>query len=314
MVWVLPLSPQERKRFLPPVFDLRAYDNETESWGYNDWWNALLRRRLALEQIELQEMADPGITSGHGSVEFCKQQVKALLPHLFEKQKMKAAPLYWRTSGPLVRSMEMDRAVLFIDQAKRNPTLATALDYYENNGFLPPGCTNISVGPVLGQTQDHGYDWVDTHRFLVEVNLRAPNAELRKAFEAWLKTAREATGISEPDPKIVNRKTPDLPHTRFREWRVKRVLAFLDLFIYNRLFNPPPVKRLWKKQSNGFWSYKGESWTTPYDVWIALLQLNVKDSSFKNSVRALAFTLIQPDRLSLLEFYAIAESEGNRIE
>ena len=294
------------KKFLPPVFDLKAYDEETLHWTYKEWWNALLRRRLALEEVELQEYADPGITSGHGSPEFCEQQVRALLPHLFEKQKMNEAPVFWRTTGPLIKSMEIPRAVLFLEQAKENPTLSAALDHRERSGFVSSEYRSIPVHPILQETQDPGYNWVSTHQFLVEVNLHAPDVELRHAFDAWLKSVRETFQIFEPSPKALgDKKKPTISEKRMEGWWKTRVLAFLDLYIYNRLHNPPPNPPLWEKDDGGWMSYRGEKWQVNYLDWIKLLDLDpMTPDSFRHSVRQRALNLLEPEMLELLEVHA----------
>ena len=299
------------KKFLPPVFNLKAYDEEIRSWGYNDWWNALLRRRFAREEVELQEYADPGITSGHGSPEFCEQQVRALLPHLFEKQKMNERPFTFFTFGSRVKDLTAERAVEIHQQVRKSPALLAVIERPESSNW--EALEDRPAHPIFQESRDPVYAQTWSLSFPVEVNLRAPDVELRRAFDAWLKNARKTYQIPEPRPQALHRDEADpvLPRGRFTDWRMKRVLAFLDLYIYNRLHNPPPEPKLWKSHKLGWMPYRGEKWTVDRRVWVQLLglPLDMSEAVFNKKVRQRALDLLEMDMLDLLEMHAHAEQE-----
>ena len=297
------------KRFLPPVFDPEAYREEIRTWSYYEWWEALVIRKFAIGSLETYEYADPGITSGPGSREFCEQELRGTLPHLFEKRKLSEGASAFSSQRPIVDDLTVERAIELYEQIRKSPAILPIIEDPKHSNY--GAFQDRAAHPVFWESRDAWYRERWSREFLVQVDLHASNRELEEAFKAWLERARTAYQIPEPRPRVLRREGPNLvlEKKRFGDWREKQVIAFLDLYVWNRLYNPPPEPTLWRRRRNSWMSYGGEQWTVNRPEWVEMLGLprDIGETSFGKNVCRRAFGLLENDMLDRLELHAYAE-------
>lgn len=181
-------------------------------------------------------------------------------------------------------------------------------------------------GPLLSLFKTKNQDVVATHiktgkqgsitvgyiseAIPVEVNLHGPDAEIIAAFTRWLASARDTYNVPEPRPEVLNKsiRKPVITQAMLHDWHRDRILPFLDLYLWNRLYNPPPCKGLWKATTPGRFSSQGATWTCTTETWMTLIGWD-DARTFRRDILGKALKLLDRQIVDLLGAFARRNSE-----
>lgn len=310
-------------QFRPPSFDLKRYNWELKPRTPAEWHQAMRKRLAVLGSIDGWSLPERG-----DSRDVAEKRCRRELPEVFGDQETGDEPpisdddeehthlLGFIRAADHVRAIwvkdltTFNALVLFQRLLENDQFVRTALDREEGNWnwFLHPeeGGTitpEQAAAPVLRILDTCGY--LGGSFVPVEVNLRAPDAEIKSAFARWLESARETYGVPQPRPEVLNKKTqaPVITQAMLHDWHRDQILPFLDLYLWNRLYNPPPCEGLWRATTPGRFSYQGATWTFTTETWMKLIGWD-DARTFRRDILGKALKLLDRQIIDLLGAFA----------
>ncbi len=213
------------REYVPDGFDPAFYDVKAKQWSPMNWYSELWRRSYRLERhppFKLGEL-----------IRVMKLDDAAAL-----YCEMKGSPLFHSWSA-----FEESWTERFMTESDEEPGLSVS-DFREREhgrrkalyiSTVDPSMPYVTFfsGDVSGRNPSTdaapAADEKARRMVPVLVEMNAPDAAIRSAFDRWLKDARRDLGM--PEPVRLNRKTPGLTQANFDSWVDSRVLPYLDLQI-----------------------------------------------------------------------------------
>lgn len=310
-------------QFRPPGFRLKRYNTELKPRTPEEWHHAMRKRSRVLSSIDEWSYPERGGNRDRAE-EFCRRE----LPEVFgEHEQRRDAPIsayekiledlrsHFNTTednySRFVTDLSTGNALVIVEAMLKNEEFVRTIEYREagNLDWLydseKAGTVSVSkfAVPVLQILESSGY--LGSTLVPVQVDLRGPDLEIIDGFKRWLASARNAYGMPQPRPEVLKKKhqNPVITQAMLDDWQRDQILPFLDLYLWNRLYNPPPREGLWKATNHGRFSHLGASWTLTAKTWLKLLEWD-DDRTFRRDILGKAFHLLDGRIVNLLGAFA----------
>jgi len=218
--------PESLQKYIPPEFDLAKYESAA-NMELTDWFENLWVRRgyRSIKTVEDEEQT---------------QALKTLNQINISRGLVIDGPFYKIMYGIFgldqTTQTSVVRDISYIDLFHKADLLKTdelAKLYVETSSFVTPMLDQDRYGKLTepvrlnGSINEHSFAWL-------ELDMDCSDSEINEAFSDWLKRSRQKQK-AEKKPKRRDHKLKNLNKVTFRKWHDERVLAYIDLAMWNQL-------------------------------------------------------------------------------